>query len=277
MKTIIIILAINFTLLSSAQALEKVNFPSKPGPHSPFKIKKAAAKGIQLAPKTSVQLTGYLGLPSVTAVAPAVILLHSGNGLQDYHKQWAQQLQQWGYVSLLIYSYAGVGEEVDASINLSGDVISNAYGASDYLKSLPYVNPERIALMGWSAGGNSVFNLTAQGPPPGRKTTEQFDAAVIFYPQCNPKGAEFRAPMLLLLGDNDGLLQKGDCQLFKQASEQKNAQQQIELQVYSGATHFYDDPKYPSASSAEKSAYYYANTAHQDSLLRVKAFLAKYL
>ncbi|MCJ8300793.1 MAG: hypothetical protein MJK13_17930 [Pseudomonadales bacterium] len=63
MKTIIITLAINFTLLSSAQALEKVNFPSQPGPHSPFKIKKAAAKGIQLAPKTSVQLTGYLGVP----------------------------------------------------------------------------------------------------------------------------------------------------------------------------------------------------------------------
>jgi len=277
MKTLIILLTLNFALLSSAQALEKINFPSKPGPHSPFKIKQAAAKGIPLAPRPATELTGYLGKPVNSQSAAAVILLHSGGGLQEYHKQWAQKLQQWGYVSLLIYSYAGVGEKVDDSINLSQDIISNAYGAWDYLASLNYVDPERIAIMGWSAGGNTAFSLIEQGLPPGRKTSRAFDAAVAFYPQCNPKGAQFSAPMLLLLGDNDGILQKGHCQLFKQASENTASGQKIELQVYSGATHFYDDPKYPSAASTEKSAYYYAQLAHQDSLQRVKAFLAKYL
>lgn len=271
------IFVLSLTLSDKAVALEKINFISKPGPHSPFKIKKAAAKGIVLSPKKGIQLTAYLGIPDSDKPAPAVILLHSGGGLQEYHKRWAQQLTQWGYISLLIYSYAGVGEEVDAAINLSNDIISNAYGAFDYLKDLPYVNSNSIALMGWSAGGSTALSLIGRETPPGRLTTKGFTAAVAFYPQCKPKGLEFKAPILLLLGDNDGLLQKGDCKLFKQTSEEINPQQAIELKVYSGATHFYDDSKYPKTNSTEQSAYYYSVQAHQDSMRRVKAFLDKNL
>ncbi|EPJ44929.1 MAG: hypothetical protein OFPI_38660 [Osedax symbiont Rs2] len=71
-------------------------------------------------------------------------------------------------------------------------------------------------------------------------------------------------------------MQKGHCQQFKLASEQKNPQQPVKLQIYPGATLFFDDPKQPS-DKKQKSVYYYAPQAHQDAQQQVKAFLAKYL
>ena len=276
MKTTVILLALFLNASANVQALETVNFPSQPGPHSAFKIKKAAAKGQQLAPKPSTKLTGYLGSPSGAAAAPAVILLHGDNGLKDYHKQWAAQLSQWGYVSLLIYSFGAMGEQVPESVTVSADVLSNAYGAYNYLQTLPSVDPQRIAVMGWWGGGSTAFDLVKQAPPTGRNSQKSFAAAISVYPVCNPNGAEFSAPMLVMLGDNDKTLQKGHCQQFKLASEQKNPQQQIQLQIYPGATLFYDDPQQPSDKS-QKSVYYYAPQAHQDSLQQVRAFLAKHL
>jgi len=276
MKTTVMLVALYFSASGNVQALETINFPSQPGPHSAFKIKKAAAKGLQLAPRPSTELTGYLGTPGNTVAAPAVILLHGDNGLKDYHKQWAAQLNQWGYVSLLIYSFGAMGEQLPESVTVSGDVLSNAYGAYNYLQALPGVDPQRIAVMGWWGGGSTAFDLVKKTPPPGRKSKKPFTAAVSVYPVCNPNGDVFSAPMLVMLGDNDKTLQKGHCQQFKLASEEKNPQQQIQLQVYPGATLFYDDPVHPS-DKTQKSVYYYAPQAHQDSLQRVKKFLAENL
>jgi dienelactone hydrolase len=281
MKQLVMILCISLAIISNARGLEAINFLSEPGPHSPFRLKRAKADGVTLDPKEKIELTGFLGKPVSNTPAAAVILLHSGPGLQDFHKTWAEQLAAWGYVSLLIYSEAPAGINVPSSINLSGDIISNTYGAYEYLIKQPYVDPDHIGVMGWSAGGIQSLNLIGAEPPPGRNVKKTFAAAAIFYPVCNPDGGSFTVPMLILLGDSDGLIQKGHCQLFKQSTEHKNPQQVVKLKVYPGATHFYDDPVYPAysstAESTERSAYYYDSEAHQDSLTQVRQFFQKYL
>ena len=281
MKQLVMVLCISVGVVSNGWCLETINFLSEPGAHSPFRLKRAKADGVVLEPKEKIELTGFLGKPANKLPAPAVILLHSGSGLQDFHKTWAEQLTAWGYVALLIYSEAPADTPVPSSVNLSGDVISNTYGAYDYLRKQPYVDPNHIGIMGWSAGGNQAFSFIAAEPPPGRKYKMAISAAAIIYPVCNPEGGTFAAPMLILLGDSDGLIQKGHCRLFKQAAEDKNPQQLVQLKVYPGATHFYDDPKYPTAASkqesGENSAFYYDPQAHQGSLLQVRQFFKKHL
>jgi dienelactone hydrolase len=281
MKQLIMILCISLGMVSNGWCLETIKFLSEPGPHSPFRLKRAKADSIELEPKEKIELTGFLGKPGNKVPAPAVILLHSGPGLQDFHKAWAEQLTAWGYVSLLIYSKAPAGTHVPSSINLSGDVISNTYGAYEYLSKQPYVDSNRIAIMGWSAGGDRAFSFIAAKPPPGRKIKIAISAAAIIYPACNPDGGSYAAPMLILVGDSDGLIPKGHCRLFKQATENKNPQQLIQLKVYPGATHFYDDPNYPTYASKQESgnnsAFYYDPQAHQDSLIQVRRFFEKYL
>jgi dienelactone hydrolase len=281
MKQFVMMLCISLGTVSNGWCLEAISFLSEPGPHSPFRLKRAKVDGIELEPKDKIELTGYLGKPDTDTPAAAIILLHSGPGLQDFHKAWAQRMAEWGYVSLLIYSNAPAGVEVPSSVNLSGDVISNTYGAYEYLIKQPYVDANRIGIMGWSAGGNRTFSLIGTEPPPGRKARKAISAAAIVYPVCNPDGGLFTAPMLILLGDNDGLIQNGHCRLFKQASEGKNPSQVVELKVYPGATHFYDDPRYPTYiandTTTGDSAYYYDPKAHQDSLDRIRQFFKKYL
>ncbi|MCP4335962.1 MAG: prolyl oligopeptidase family serine peptidase [Gammaproteobacteria bacterium] len=281
MKQLVMILCISLGMVSNGWCLETITFLSEPGSHSPFRLKLAKSKGIDLEPREKIELTGYLGKPDTEIPSAAVILLHSGLGLQDFHKEWAQRLAEWGYVSLLIFSAAPAGVEVPASINLSGDVISNAYGAYEYLKKQPHVDSRRIGIMGWSAGGNRTFSLIGTDPPAGRKTSKAFSAAAIIYPVCNPQGGAFTTPMLILLGDNDRFTQKGHCRLFKQGAENSNSRQVVELKVYPGATHFYDDPRYPAYTGNEvtagDSAYYYDPEAHRDSLNRVQQFFKKYL
>jgi len=261
MKQLVMMICISLGMISNGWSLETITFLSEPGPHSPFRLKRAKADGIELEPKEKIELTGYLGKLDTDTPAAAIILLHSGQGLQDFHKAWAQRLAEWGYVSLLIYS--------------------DAPGAYEYLINQPYVDANRIGIMGWSAGGNLTFSLIGTEPPPGRKIRKAISAAAIIYPICNPDGGLFTAPMLILLGDNDGLIQKGHCRFFKQASEGKNPSQVVELKVYPGATHFYDDPKYPTYTGNDattgNSAFYYDPRAHQDSLDRVQQFFKKYL
>jgi len=281
MKNFVAVFCLSLIMVSNGWSLETVTFLSNPGPYSPFQIKRAKAKNIKLEPKEKIELTGYLGKPTQKIPAPAVILLHSGFGLQNFHKDWAERLAKWGYVSLLIYSYAAKDAKVPSSINLSGDIVSNAYGAYEYLEKQPYVDPDRIGFMGWSSGGKTVFSLIGAEPPPGRKIRKAIKAAATIYPVCNPNGGLFTAPILILLGDNDSGLQKGHCRRFKQAALKQNQKQVVELKVYSGATHFFDNPQYPvkaeKGDGQKRSAYYYDPKAHQDSLIQIREFFKKFL
>ncbi|MCP4981202.1 MAG: dienelactone hydrolase family protein [Gammaproteobacteria bacterium] len=277
--SLIFIFCLEFFLGSNGWALETVNFLSEPGPHSPFKIKRAKAKGKVLPPKEKIELTGYLGRPATETPAPAVILLHSGFGLQEFHKSWAKQLVEWGYVALLIYSYAGEKEEVPPSVNMSRDVISNAYGAYEFLKTQSYVDPARIGVMGWSSGAKRAYSLIDEALPPGREKQKVIKAAIMIYPNCSPDGGLFRAPMLILLGDSDQYLVNGDCQQFKIAAQQQNPLQVVQVHVYPGATHFFDDPKYPSEGDQAQTTtrFRYNPRAYQDSLQRARQFLDHFL
>ena len=89
----------------SAHAGEVVTFQTKPIPPTPFKLRRAKAKGVELQPQPGVELRAILNRPVADGPRPAVVVLVSGDGLQPSHLAWGAVLAEWGYVSLVIDSF----------------------------------------------------------------------------------------------------------------------------------------------------------------------------
>jgi hypothetical protein len=104
-----------------ALASEEVHFNSAGVPPSPFKIKQAKAKGIELKPKPGIELVGKLSKPRGAGSFPAVVLLHSCSGIRPYQDRWSTKLAQWGYVALQVDSF-GPRDIVETCTNQTDSV-----------------------------------------------------------------------------------------------------------------------------------------------------------
>ena len=135
---------------------------------------------------TAQTIRGLLAKPSGDGPFPAVVLLHGCGGLRSRSnviEDWTNFLTSLGYVTLWVDSLGPRG--LNTCVNIAGDwreLSRDAYGALDYLASLPFVNKERIGVMGFSMGGLTIGYFSGQG----FKTSSgvDFKAAVGVYTGC---------------------------------------------------------------------------------------------
>src|SRR5262244_4506479 len=110
--------------------------------------------------------------------------------MHDTTKQrLTDDLVAWGYVILLVDSYATRGIEHACTSSAFATVIKrtrDAYGALVFLARQTFVDPQRVAAVGFSQGG-WVTLLVAEAnsfelfvPP----SNLRFRAVVAFYPLC---------------------------------------------------------------------------------------------
>ena len=270
--------AVSFVGLSSPTiAQEEVRFQASEIQPTAFKIRKAKAKGITLQPTPGIELRGYSYEPEQAGPHPAVIILVSGDGLSAAHMNWAESLSEAGYVALVVDSYGARGgtNHMDVhNVNMPDD----AYSAFRYLAARPdVVDANRISLLGFSVGGSHLFTVVGEG---NKRIPEGFkpEAAVAVYPTCPVEGA-VTAPMLVLAGAADKQMSLGICQSFVQQTQ--SSPNPVELHVYPGATHFFDNPAYAKgqnvAADATKPMWFkdnhYNAEAHSDAVARVLDFL----
>jgi dienelactone hydrolase len=131
-------------------------------------------------------LTAYLGRHPGDAPRPAVVLMHGCSGLLNaqariipLYRAWMRALFAKGYDVLTVDSAAsrGFGQTCTAGpdrITMWRDRPSDAYAALGYLQAQPAVQPDRIALMGWSQGGGVVL-LTINDKSIGRPAALKHD------------------------------------------------------------------------------------------------------
>jgi len=218
-------------------------------------------------------LTGYVFRPAPGAHErfPAVVMMHGragaysqlANGTYDAttlskrHKFWGETLAQEGYIAMLVdgfgprgyphgfpqHSYGERPPELDEMAVRPLD----AYGALAYLRSRPDVDPNAIALLGWSNGGSATLAAMAADTPALEHPTVQtgFRGALAFYPACGLKG-KFGdgylpyAPVRVFIGSADEEVSPKRCESLVESSEMKGGD--IKISVYPGATHDFDDP-----------------------------------
>lgn len=225
---------------------EKVKFESASYTYtpSPFKVRLAKKKGIPVEIKTepSISLTGYLARPADDELSAAVVLLHTCNGLSKHEDMWSKRLVEWGYVVLSVDSFTPRGLDYSCD-GREGHYVGpwvralDAYGAKQYLSSLSFVDPTRIAVMGMSHGGNTVLEVVNQKILEGM-AMKPFQAAIAFYPHCG-KPESINAPTILLTGDKDSWT---PAELCEEYVSKLHSSGDIKLKVFEGAYHAFDHP-----------------------------------
>lgn len=250
-----------------------------------------------LSEDKSTRLVGYLFEPSTRASdrVPAVVMLHGRAGaysslakgeytaatLSKRHKSWGEYWASRGYVALLVDSFGPrnypegfvKGSYEDRPAELSEQTVRplDAYGALRYLRARKDVNPDRIGVQGWSNGAMTVL-ITMSPNSPGLPQAG-FRAALAEYPGCGMEAiqGEYKnyAPLLMLLASADDEVSPKRCEKFAEKAKKSGAD--LDLVIYEGAEHNFDDPGKTKQSKPANSE------ATEDTYRRAASFFEKHL
>jgi dienelactone hydrolase len=187
------------------------------------------------------RIQGDLAKPDGAGPFPAVVGLHGCAGMHDTTKQkLADDLVARGYVVLLVDSHATRG--IDHACTSSALVTflrrgPDAYGALVFLGGQTFVDPHRVAAVGFSAGGwVTLFvaepNSFEHFAPP---SNLRFRAAAAFNPPCKQAMARPGIPTLIFIGALDDWTPAADCS--NKIASWGNGGPPVELVVYPGAHH----------------------------------------
>ena len=243
-----------------------------------FLIVLLAAGGVQAtdAPATvrfpsadgKTSLVGYLVAPAGRGPHPALVLLHGRGGpysslargvhdattLSQRHATWARFWAERGYVALLVDSFGPRGypggfprgSYTSRPAEVSEQTVRplDAYGALAYLRTRGDVLGDRVGLQGWSNGAMTALVAMADPVPGNPAPAAGFRAALALYPGCGMERVQGRyvpyAPVLLLVASADDEVSPARCQEL--AARSRAAGGPVELVVYEGAEHNFDDP-----------------------------------
>ena len=208
-------------------------------------------------------IQGYLTRPKGAGPFPAVVLLHTCLGLPAERTSIGVRIAAWGYVALFVDDFATRGLKETCAVDFK-PALPDAEGALAYLASLPYVDPARIAAVGFSQGGDTALKIAAGG-------AAGFKASAAFYPPCaNLNGAALAIPTLILVGAKDEVTSAGDC--AKLAKRQASGM--VRFVVYSGAAHAFDLPEFGAGTKVMGMPLAYDHNAATRSWTELRGFLA---
>jgi dienelactone hydrolase len=198
-----------------------------------------------------VTLAGELRLPlsrTGTAKVPVVIFIHGLSGLSTIGDEWARALNSWGIGVFMPdhLSGRGIAPMSPEDFMLSGLArMVDVYHALPRLLKDPRIDPERIAIMGFSFGG-LVTLLSSQerfrtryGLP-----NVQYAAYIALYPSCALRlrdDVKVAARSIRFFhGTGDDWCPVEQCRAL--VADLKKAGADATLTEYPGASHAYDDP-----------------------------------
>ncbi len=195
-------------------------------------------------------IPGWLSLPRGRGPFPAVVLLHGCHGVSASTHEWAMWFKDRGYVALVVDSWAARGMSEGCSLE-SPDLpnterFDDAVGALRFLHELPYVDRDRVGVIGWSNGG--VFAMSLVNGPSHERARKRgvtlpepgVRAAVAVYPGGCPSLVKELAvrPLLVLVGDADDWTIPGPCVAMAEAMRARGAD--VSIVLYPGAVHYFD-------------------------------------
>ena len=200
-----------------------------------------------------------LVMPEGPGPFPAVVVLHTCVGKVGHADRWADRLAAAGYAALVVDSMKprGLENPVGRLLVCRGSTLTGTDRAADvlvsleHLRGLPRVDPDRLALLGFSHGGWAALVAPGLAPDadlaaaaPGGIAGLRAVAAV--YPHC---GADAGAglgrwpgdvALLMLLAGADTTVAVEPCRTL--AGRRRHDGGQVALHVYDGADHAFDIP-----------------------------------
>lgn len=264
-------------------ATPDLSFPAAP---SPFKRQKGT----------------FLFKPEGAAPFPAIVLMPTCGGHNGslHVFDWAEKALKRGYAALVVDPLTPRGVERHNCVSppkvLPARLLKDAFDAAAHLRAQPFVDGERVALMGFSQGAMAALGATGADRS-GRDGRRPFGAAVSFYPACAfydlkvpgrdapvnyrylPK--KVATPLLVLMGEEDTETDPKDC--VPLLSEQKGEGAPLEWEVYKNTTHAFDQAEYATRPFRKKDArgtdveYRYNESSVRAAEARAFAFIERQL
>lgn len=200
-------------------------------------------------------MTAFLARPAAAAPAPAVLVLHEWWGLTDDFKNRARCFAAEGFVALAVDQYSRQGNKVTSNPAEAGKLMDSVSSqqmlrdlnaAVTWLKQQPFVDPQKIGVIGFSMGG--TFALT--------QATHNSDlkAAVVFYGKVPPieSLAKLLCPVLYHWPVKDGWVTRQEVERLQQGL--KDFGKSGEVVTYADCDHAFFNEARPEVYRAEEAA-----------------------
>ena len=206
-----------------------------------------------------VTLAGELRLPRPgTDRLPVVVLLHGSGGIGGSITDWEQYLNAMGVATFVVDSFTARG--IVSTVNDQSQLgrlamMIDAYRALDLLAKHSRIDPARIALMGFSRGGQPTLYASMKrfqrmyGP-----VGQEFAAYIPFYAAC---GTSYRddeeltsKPIRLFHGGADDYAPVTACRAYVERLKANG--KDVQLTEYAGAGHAFDAQAFKKPLKLEK-------------------------
>jgi carboxymethylenebutenolidase len=204
------------------------------------------------APKTSTvqfpasqtgteTVSGFVAEPTTNVRHPAVIVVHTWFGLDDWIKERTEKLAEQGFVALAVDLYDGhvatdPSNALELRMGLKDDIaLRDLMAAYAYLYGRKDVDRDHIGAIGWDMGGGYALRLAMYQP--------HLAACVVNYGTLPTDPTDIQQITAPVLG-NFGTLDKGvlptDVQMFEKTM--KNMSRRVDIKMYDGAGHGFANP-----------------------------------
>jgi carboxymethylenebutenolidase len=196
-------------------------------------------------------MEGYLTQPEAAGRYPAVLVIQEIWGVNSHIQSVTDRLPSQGYVGLAPALFhregrmtLGLYEEMPTALArlnncTDANIVADLQAAVAYLKAQPFVDPQRIGVVGFCFGGRVSYQAACNIP--------DVKAAVVFYggrilqplggpgPAPVEQTANVRGPVLGLFGETDQNPSPAD--VARIAAELQRHNKTYEFHMYPGCGH----------------------------------------
>ena len=208
-----------------------------------------------------VTIAGALRIPRPGADRLlAVLLLHGSGGVGHNVVDWEEVIGSMGIATFVLDAFTGRGITSTSTDQAQLGRLAmtfDAYRALEVLEKHPRVDPQRVAVMGFSRGGQAALyaGLKRFQKLHGAASGRDFAAYVPFYPSCGTRFMEDEAfspsPVHILHGAADNYVPVAACRSY--VARLKSAGANVVLTEYEGAHHVFDGRMFRKPVIAAKS------------------------
>lgn len=200
---------------------------------------------------TPVTLSGELRLAPGSGRLPTVVLMHGSGGMGANIELWARELNAIGVSTFALDGFTGRGlTQVSTDQALLGrlNFILDLYRGLEVLAKHPRVDSERVALMGFSRGGQAALYASLRRfDRMWNRSGLKFSAYVAFYPDCATTFVSdtevAHRPIRILAGTPDDYNPISLCKSYVERLRAAGAD--VEVTEYPNAPHAFDNPLSP--------------------------------
>lgn len=195
--------------------------------------------------------TGQLRIAAGSGRLPVVVLQHGSGGMAPNIEMWTRELNAMGVSTFALDGFTGRGlTQVNTDQALLGrlNFILDIYRSLDVLAKHPRVDSQRVALMGFSRGGQAALYASLKRfDNLWNKSSIEFAAYIPFYPDCATTFVSDTdvadRPIRIFGGTPDDYNPIALCKTY--VERLKAAGKDVQLTEYPTASHAFDNPLGP--------------------------------